>query len=71
MKVNDSKTMMIKSFVNKIIKWRENYLVRKEYLSNLKKDYCKALYRIAKGVQVIRDGKENWKFRQEKLIVGL
>jgi hypothetical protein len=37
MNVIDVKTNMIKTFVNKIIKWRENYLVRKEYLGNLKK----------------------------------
>ena len=71
MKVNDAKTSMIKTFVNKVLKWRENYLVRKEYLSNLKKDYCSALYRIGKEIHGIRNVKEKWEFRQEKLIIGL
>jgi len=59
MKVNDTKTTMIKTFVHKVLKWRENYLVRKEYLTNLKKDYCTALYRIGKGIHGFRYAKEN------------
>lgn len=71
MKVNDAKTSMIKTFVNKVLKWRENYLVRKEYLNNLKKDYCSALYRIGKEINGMKNMKEKYEVRQEKFIIGL
>lgn len=40
MSVIDRKTEQAKIFVDKVLKWEENYLVRKEYLGNLKKEYC-------------------------------
>ncbi len=43
MKVIDVKTDLARTFVDKVIKWEENYLTRKEYLGNLKKDYCQHL----------------------------
>jgi hypothetical protein len=39
MTVVDAKTEQARAFVFKVAKWEENYLTRKEYLGNLKKEY--------------------------------
>jgi len=36
MKVIDLKTGITRTSVDKVLKWEENYLTRKEYLGNLK-----------------------------------
>jgi hypothetical protein len=54
MGVIDKKTSEIKVFVDKVVKWEENYLTRKEYLTNLKKDYCKELHSVSLALNNLR-----------------
>jgi len=54
MGVIDKKTEQAKMFVNKVLKWEENYLTRKEYLCNLKKDYCQQMFTIRQLFKEVR-----------------
>lgn len=53
MRVIDLKTELAKTFVNKVVKWEENYLTRKEYLANLKKQYCQELKNLTSSLTKI------------------
>jgi hypothetical protein len=54
MRVIDCKTDLARTFVSKVLKWEENYLTRKEYLGNLKRDYCQHLHAITVALARLR-----------------
>jgi hypothetical protein len=58
MAVIDRKTEQAKTFVDKVIKWEENYLTRKEYLGGLKKEYCQSLQVLTSSLAALSENEK-------------